>query len=182
MELYVFNISKQNYEAISFKYSMTEDGNKFDMARVNEMKDIGVIVDSELKFDKHINSKIETANKVRSIIRRSFLHLSADILLPLYKALVRSHFGYAMIIWNPHLVKHIESIEGVQRRATKNDTRNQILPYSKRLQILQLPTMTYRRARGDMIEVLKIVAHIYDSKTTSNVLSPSPAVDVISRK
>ena len=31
--------------------------------------------------------------------------------------------------------------------------------------------MTYRRARGDMIEVFKIVAHIYDSKTTSNVLN-----------
>ena len=27
------------------------------------MKDIWVIVDSELKFDKHINNKIETANK-----------------------------------------------------------------------------------------------------------------------
>ena len=98
---------------------MTEDGNKFDMTRVNEMKDIGVIVDSELKFDRHINSKIETANKVLGIIRRSFLYLSADILIPLYKALVRSHFDYAMIIWNPHSVKHIESIEGVQRRATK---------------------------------------------------------------
>ena len=30
-----------------------------------------------------------------------------------------SHFDYAMIIWNPHAVKYIESIEGVQRRATK---------------------------------------------------------------
>ena len=39
-----------------------------------------------------INNKIETANKVLGIMRRSFLYLSADILLPLYKALVRSHF------------------------------------------------------------------------------------------
>ena len=36
---------------------MIEDGKKFDMTKVSEMKDIGVIVDSELKFDKHINSK-----------------------------------------------------------------------------------------------------------------------------
>ena len=106
-------------DVITFKYSMTEDGNKFEMTRVNKMKHIRVIVDSELKFDRHINSKIETANKVLGIITRSFLYLSADFLIPLYKALVRSHFDYAMIIWNPHLVKHIESIEGVQRRATK---------------------------------------------------------------
>ena len=62
---------------------MTDDGNKFDMTKANEMKDIVVIVDSELKFDKHmlhINSKIESANKILGIIRRSFLYLRADIL------------------------------------------------------------------------------------------------------
>ena len=32
--------------------------------------------------------------------------------------MVGSHFDYAMVIWNPHTVKYIESI-GVQRRATK---------------------------------------------------------------
>ena len=33
----------------------------------------------------------------------------------------RSHYDYAMIIWNLHAVKYIEfeSIEGVQRRAAK---------------------------------------------------------------
>ena len=29
--------------------------------------------------------------------------------------MVRSHFDYAMIIWNPHAVKYIESIECLQR-------------------------------------------------------------------
>ena len=81
------------------------------------MKDIGVIMDSDLKFEKHINSKIDTANKILGIIRRSFMYLSAEIFIPLYKAMVRSHFYYAMVIWNPHTVKYIESI-GVQRRAT----------------------------------------------------------------
>ena len=31
--------------------------------------------------------------------------------------------------------------------------------------------MAYRTAKGDMIEVFKIVEHIYDSETTSNVLN-----------
>ena len=83
------------------------------------MKDIGVIIDSDLKFEKHINSKIGTANKILGIIRRAFMYLSAEVFIPLYKAMVRSHFDYAMIIWNPHAVKYIESVEGVQRRATK---------------------------------------------------------------
>ena len=53
---------------------MTEDSNKIDLTKVNEIKDIGVIVDTELKFDKHINSKIDTGVKM-GIIKRSFLHL-----------------------------------------------------------------------------------------------------------
>ena len=105
------------------------------------------------------------------IIRRSFIYLDTDILLTLYKALVRSHFDYAMIIWNPHMVKHIESIEGVQRRATKMIPELKHLSYPERLKKLKLPTMAYRRARGDMIEVFKIVVQIYDNKTTDNFLS-----------
>ena len=166
---YYITIGQHNEEG--FTYSMIEDGKKFDMTKVSEMKDIGVTVDSELKFDKHINTKIETANKILGIIRRSFIYLDADILLPLYKALVRSHFDYAMIIWNPHMVKHIESIERVQCRATKMIPELKHLSYPERLKKLKLPTMAYRRARGDMIEVFKIVAQIYDNKTTDNFLS-----------
>ena len=100
-------------------YHISDKGTKYNMAQINDMKDIGVIMDSDLKFEKHINSKIDTANKILGIIRRSFMYLSAEIFIPLYKAMVRSHFDYAMVIWNPHTVKYIESIEGVQRRATK---------------------------------------------------------------
>ena len=100
-------------------YCITDNGTKYDMTQINDMKDIGVIIDSDLKFENQINSKIGTANKILGIIRRSFMYLSAEDFIPLYKAMVRSHFDYAMIIWNPHAVKYIESIEGVQRRATK---------------------------------------------------------------
>ena len=69
------------------------------------------------------------------------------------------------------MVKHIESIEGVQRRATKMIPELKHLSYPERLEKLKLPTMAYRRARGDMIEVFKLVAQIDDKKTTDNVLS-----------
>ena len=73
------------------------------MAQIHDMKDIGVIMDSDLKFEKHIsNSKIDTANKILGIIRRSFMYFGAEIFIPLYKAMVRSHFDYAIVIWNPH--------------------------------------------------------------------------------
>ena len=82
-------------------YCTTDNGSKYDMTQINDMKDIGVIIDSDLKFEKHINSKIGTANKILGIIRSSFMYLSAEVFIPLYKAMVRSHFDYAMCtsIW-----------------------------------------------------------------------------------
>ena len=61
-------------------------------------------------------------------------------------------------------MKYIDALEAVQRRATK------ILPclrkfgYEERLRRLNLPTLTYRRARGDMIETYKMVHAVYNKE------------------
>ena len=56
----------------------------------------------------------------------------------------------------------ILSIENVQRRATKIIKNIKHLTYEKRLRYLDLPTLVYRTARGDMIETYKIVNEKYD--------------------
>jgi len=58
----------------------------------------------------------------------------------------------------------IEIIEKVQKRATKLIISLKKLWYIERLKQLQLPTLKYRRLRGDcdMIEVFKIVHNYYD--------------------
>ena len=50
--------------------------------------------------------------------------------------------------------KDIQLIENVQRRATKQLPKISKLPYNERLRQLDLPTLRYRRIRGDMIEVV----------------------------
>ena len=85
----------------------------------------------------------------------------------LYTALVRPHLEYANQVWCPHLRKHIESIENVQRRATKQIPGMSDLPYEERLKKLKLPTLAYRRTRGDMIEVYKILTKKYDEQVAN---------------
>jgi len=53
-------------------------------------------------------------------------------------------------------MKDIEEVEKVQKRATKQVKSLRGLPYEQRLRKLNLPTLRYRRHRGDMIEVYKI--------------------------
>jgi hypothetical protein len=55
-------------------------------------------------------------------------------------------------------------IENIQRRATKLIPGLSDLSYENRLRRLKLPSLSYRRSRGDMIEV-----HYYRSSRRSNV-------------
>jgi hypothetical protein len=59
------------------------------------------------------------ANSIFSVLRRTFRNLNADIFLPSYKTLVRTHLDYASSVWAPYKKKYIDKIESVQKRATK---------------------------------------------------------------
>ena len=61
----------------------------------------------------------------------------------------------------------------MQRRSTKLIPSLKNLPYEDRLRKLELPSLRYRRLRGDMIEVYKILNGVYDSRVTSGMLSVS---------
>ena len=56
-------------------------------------------------------------------------------------------------------------IENVQRRATTQLPGFKELSYSERLKKLKLPTLSFRRERGDMIELYKILNDKYDSES-----------------
>ena len=75
--------------------------------------------------------------------------------------------------WDPYILKLIDDIESVQRRATVLIPEMKKLSYPERLQKLGIPTLAYRRQRGEMIEVFKIRSNIYDDKVTTNILTMS---------
>ena len=132
-------------------------------------KDIGVTIDTDLNFYEHFNEKINKANRLLGMIRRTFISLDEKIFKSLYKGIVRPHLEYGNPVWNPYRKKDINMIEAVQRRATKLVPTLKDLPYEERLKKLDLPTLKYRRARGDMIEVYKIVSGIYDPKVCEDL-------------
>ena len=78
----------------------------------------------------------------------------------------RPHLEYGATVWNPHFKKQITLIENVQRRATKQIPGLAYLSYLERLQLLKLPTLQYRRYRGDMIEMYKLSHGHYDEAAT----------------
>ena len=119
-------------------------------------KDLGIYFESNLSFAEHIASKVKKATSVAGLIRRSFTYLDKDMFRTLFTTIVRPHLENGAPIWNPHSKRLIDLIENVQRRASKMIPGLSQLTYQQRLVALHLPTLQYRRYRGDMIDVQAI--------------------------
>ena len=155
-------------------YTMTlYDGSVISLERSTLEKDLGILIDCQLNFTEHMFAAAKKANGIMGVIRRTFTHLDLKCFSLLYKSLVRPQLEYGVSVWFPHKMKDIEAIERVQKRATKQIKQIKHLSYSDRLKKLNLPTLRYRRHRGDMIEVFKILHHIYDSDVCEDILKLS---------
>ena len=96
------------------------------------------------------------ADKILGLIRCSFEFLDAETM----KALVRPHLEFSNMAWSPMLERDKALIEGVLRRATKIIPGLKDLPYVQRLKAMKLPSMSYRRIRGDLIETYTLTTSI----------------------
>ena len=64
-------------------------------------KDLGVLVDEQLKFRQHAAGAATKANQILGLVRHSFAHLDAKTLPLLYKTLVRPRLEYGNALWGP---------------------------------------------------------------------------------
>ena len=135
------------------------DGNILES--VEEERDF-VIIQRNLKVDKQCAKAAKTASSVLGMIRRSFINKGVDIILPLYKFLLRPRLEYCVQNWSPFLRKNMELLEKVQKRATRMTDGFADKDYNGRLQELGLTTLETRRKRGDLIEAFKIIKGFED--------------------
>ena len=92
-------------------------------------------------------------------------------MVPLFKTLVRQVMEHANVVWSPYKRKDIDAIEKVQKHFTKKILGMKNLNYTERLTKLNLPSLEYRRLRGDFIEAFKIIHNLYDPLTTKSLLT-----------
>lgn len=120
-------------------------------------KDLGIIVDNSMKFSEQCNAAIKNANSMLGLIRRNIKNKSKNIMVRLYKGLVRPKLEYCVQAWRPFLKKDIKNLEKIQRRATRMIEGCRGLKYVDRLEAAGLISLEDRRTRGDLIEVFKMV-------------------------
>ena len=134
------------------------DGKRLE--NIHEEKDLGVLIHKTLKPEKQCQAAAGRANRVLGMLKRNITSRKKEVILPLYRTLVRPHLEYGVQFWNPYLVKDIKLLENVQRRATRMVGELKGLSYEDRLKECNLFSLSRRRLRGDMIQVFKILKGI----------------------
>ena len=128
------------------------------LTETTEERDLGVLVDDKLIFDKHIREIVNKANRMLGMIRRGFDCLDKEVFMNLYPVLVRPLLEYCVQVWSPYRQDLIDLIEGVQDRATKLVPAVRKENYEKRLELLGLTKLVERRYRGDLIQTYKMMS------------------------
>ena len=117
---------------------------------------------SDLKPACHIDSIVCSAKRRMNCIFRAFVYKDEYFLSNLFCTYVRPLLEYNSPTWNPHLIKDINKIEGVQREFTRRIPSLSDLPYLDRLKLLKLETLELRRLKADLILVYKIINGLVD--------------------
>ena len=125
--------------------------NGVDLENIQEQRDLGVVIDSSLEFETHINKCTQRAYAAWGIVRRTFEKMSPALFTLVYKTFVRPHVEFCPQVWSPYKKFRIKKIEKVQRIATKGVIGMRALEYHERLEKLQLTSLKERRERGDLL-------------------------------
>ena len=126
----------------------------------NTVKDLGITVDSHLKFQNHIHRVVSDARKRSYLIYKCFECKAVKSLLIGYKSYILPVLNYCTPVWSPSTVHEINLIESVQRKFTKKIPGLSDLPYRERLLKLKIPPLELRRLWNDLVFCYKILNNL----------------------
>ena len=154
------------YWAASPDVTPTYTINGREIGHKTQHKDLGILFTSDLSWSQHYQLITSKAYKTLGLLHRTFTGNSTQAKKLLYISLVRSQLLYCSQLWRPHLIKDIQTLERVQRRATKYILNNNKLSYKSRLEQLHLLPMMYTYELNDLLFFIK------------SLKSPSPHFDI----
>ena len=111
-------------------------------------KDLGILISSSLKPSNHVAAVAARANSRLGIIKRNFEYVDREMFLTLYLTMVRPLLEYAVQSWSPYYQRDIDTLERVQRRATRLLPELSHLPYEERCRELNIQKLVDRRIGG----------------------------------
>ena len=133
-----------------------------------EEENQGVGITNDVKSASPVAHAVSKVNQLLGLIRIiiCFSYLDCQLVRQLFTVLVRPHLEYGNSVWHPQYKKYIELLKSVQRGATQLVPGFLKMEYEERLRVMRLPSLAFRRLRGDLIEVYKHLHGIYRADNT----------------
>ena len=116
----LFNFGK--YKCIHIGHGNMNEGYKMGgavLVRTTQEKDLGVTFSADMKVSEQCRIAASKRNQILGLIRRTMMYKEKQLIVPMYKAIVRPHLEYCIQAWRPYGKTDINKLEIIQRRATK---------------------------------------------------------------
>lgn len=149
---------------------------------VTTIKDLGVIFDSKLTFQRHIEYTKSKATKSLNFIKRFSSDFNKpEVFRKLYYSFIYPILSYGSVIWNPYVRLQIDSLEKVRHKFLRFAAFKVNKPmkfnnhnYTEISDYLIIPTLESARKRTDLlfgfcILTQNLVSHILMSKFNFHV-------------
>ena len=105
---------------------------------------MGLIISSNLNWNKHIDHIALKISKITGILYRLKSIFPRDALLTLYNALIMPHFHYCLLVWGSN-VKDGHKLHLLQKKAIRVISNSHYIahtePICKRLHMLKVSNM-----------------------------------------
>jgi hypothetical protein len=127
------------------------------LEEVNTTCYLGVTLSADASWEPHINAITTKASRTLGFLRRTLKISAKGVKDKAYKAFVRPVLEYAASVWDPHNVKHIKSLEAVQRRAARwvSQRYRRTSSVEDMLTCLQWPSLQSRRRNARLTTFYK---------------------------
>lgn len=133
--------------------------NNIDISTCTSIKNLGVTISCDLSWSHHVQKLASESMFQVHQLKRSLISPSISTMSTIYKSILRPKLEYANIIWPLSKDSDINTLENVQRKATKWGSLRHS-SYITRLKCLDLTPLAERRIRQDCIQLFKYFKNI----------------------
>ena len=125
------------------------------LSSVTKFRDLGVIVDSALRFHCHIDLVVGRTSSMMINILRSTVCRTVKFMVTLWVSHLRPLIEYGSCVWNVGYLGDLRRLESLQRRWTREAIGMCGLDYEERLRRIGLFSVEGRLLRIDLVKVWK---------------------------
>ena len=113
-----------NSGTMTFDYYMDEINHNGTANRVildvtNSEKDLGILINENLKYNQQCNIAANKANNMLGILKNTFVSRDTYTWKKLYTIYIRPHLEFAIQAWNPYLVSDIKKLKRYNTKPRK---------------------------------------------------------------